>query len=45
MEEDGVEERDEALLRPSEAKSLLRSLCDTDFRLLSDVLEATGEER
>lgn len=42
MDEEGVEE--EASLRLREARSLLRSLWDTDFRRLSEMLEATGEE-
>lgn len=44
MEEDGVEEAEEVSLRPREARSLLKSLWDTDFRRLREMLEATGEE-
>lgn len=44
MEEDAVEEEEEASLRPREARSLLKSLWDTDFRRVSEMLEATGEE-
>ena len=44
MEEDEAEEEEEVSLRPREARSLLKSLWDTDFRRLSKILEATGEE-
>lgn len=44
MEEDGLEGEEEASLRPREARSLLKSLWDTDFRRFSEMLEATGEE-
>lgn len=44
MEEEGLEEEEGVSLRPREANSLLKSLWDTDFRRLSEMLEANGEE-
>lgn len=39
-----MEDEEEVSLRPRVARSRDKSLWDTDFRLVSEILEAAGEE-